>query len=168
MTARAPRPRFAELLAVLADHGVEFVVVGGTAAVLAGVWYATDDLDIVPDYEHGNLERLLAALAAVDGRHDDPAGRSILPDLDRLRSSRLSLFVTRLGRLDVLRAIGHDRRYADLLTRSALLDLDGLAVRSADLEALIEAKEVAGRPKDREHLLLLREALRLRGPGGGT
>jgi hypothetical protein len=162
MTERAPRPRFAELLAVLVEHEVAFVIVGGAAAVLAGVWYATDDLDIVPDYEPANLKRLVAALAALDGRHDDPAGRTILPDLARLRSSRMSLFVTRLGRLDVLRAVGREREYADLVPRSELLDLDGLAVRSASLELLIEAKEIAGRAKDREHLLLLREALRLR------
>lgn len=168
MTEREPRPRFAELLAVLVGHEVAFVIVGGAAAVLAGVWYATDDLDIVPDYEPANLERLVSALAALDGRHDDPAGRTIRPDLARLRASRLSLFVTRLGRLDVLRAIGRDREYADLVPRSDRLDLDGLAVRSANLETLIEAKEVAGRAKDREHLLLLREALRLRDLGPRT
>jgi hypothetical protein len=35
------------LLAVLCDSGVEFIIVGGVAAVLQGVPITTNDLDIV-------------------------------------------------------------------------------------------------------------------------
>ena len=156
------RTRFADLLKTLVDHGVEFVVVGGGAAVLAGAWYSTDDLDIVPSYERANLERLVTALGKLNARYLDFAGRTIEPDLAKLESFRLNLIQTELGRLGVLRAIGHDRRYADLLSRSREVELAGFVVLAADLEVLIEAKEVAGREKDRAHLPILREALRLR------
>lgn len=156
------RPQFAELLATLVRHHVDFVVVGGAAAVLAGVWQATDDLDVVPSLDRGNLERLLAALVELEAIYADPAGRTIRPDLDKLAGSRMSLLRTRLGRLDLIRSIGHDRDYGALLDRSSLVALDGTPVRTLDLETLIEAKEVAGRDKDREHLLRLREALRLK------
>ncbi len=57
-----PAPRFKDALDVLARHGVEFVVVGGVAAVLAGAPISTFDLDIVPARSPANLARLLSAL----------------------------------------------------------------------------------------------------------
>jgi hypothetical protein len=153
--------RFAELLAALAERNVDFVLVGGGAAVLAGAWLATEDLDIVPDFAEANLERLLAALDDLAAVYLDPAGREIRPDLDKLRSFHLSLLRTRLGRLDVLREVGSGLDYAALAARAVDYDLGAVRVRAADLETLIAAKEVAGREKDRAHLPILREALRL-------
>lgn len=40
-------PRFAELVALLAEHGVEFIIVGGAAAVLQGASLTTFDLDVL-------------------------------------------------------------------------------------------------------------------------
>lgn len=154
--------RFAELLAVLAQHDVRFVIVGGVAAALAGATYATEDVDIVPSLAVDNLERLHSALISLDARYFDPAGRTILPDPRRLREHRMSLLVTRLGRLDVLHAIEPSRGYDELLPRSSCLQIGAAEVRSIDLETLIEAKQRADRPKDRIHLLLLRETLRLK------
>jgi hypothetical protein len=153
---------FPELLAGLVRHGVDFVIVGGVAAALRGAVYRTDDLDIVPDLGGENLARLLLALDALDARYLDPAGRVLRPNAQRLRENRLNLLVTTLGRLDVLRAVEPARDYAALLPHSTLLELGPHSVRVLSLEALIEAKEHAGREKDRLHLLLLREALRLR------
>jgi hypothetical protein len=39
-------PKLRELLAVLAGHEVELIVVGGGAAVLEGAGLMTDDLDV--------------------------------------------------------------------------------------------------------------------------
>ena len=39
-------PKLRELLAALAGHEVEFIVVGGVAAVLEGAGLMTDDLDV--------------------------------------------------------------------------------------------------------------------------
>jgi hypothetical protein len=41
------------------------------------------------------------------------------------------------------------------------MEVEGVTLRVLSLEALIEAKEVAGRDQDRGHLVILREALRL-------
>jgi predicted nucleotidyltransferase len=158
----APAPtRFAELLAELIERGVDFVLVGGAAAVLAGAGIATEDLDIVPDLAEENLERLAAALAALDAVYADPAGREIRPDSGKLRSFRLSLLRTRLGRLDVLREIGDGLDYMALVGRSVEYDLGAVRVRAADLATLIAAKEAANRDKDRAQLPVLRETLRL-------
>jgi predicted nucleotidyltransferase len=154
-------PQFAELLQTLTEHGVAFVLVGGGAAVLAGAWQSTDDLDIVPDLTEPNLGRLLAALEAIDAVYLDPSGRTIRPDRSRLQTFRINLLRTRLGRLDVLREIGDHLGFAELLSRSVVYDLGPARVRAADLETLIAAKEIAGREKDRAHLAVLRETLRL-------
>lgn len=53
---------FAALLRRLGDNGVEFIVVGGAAAIAHGSARLTQDLDIVYDRSAENLERLVAAL----------------------------------------------------------------------------------------------------------
>jgi hypothetical protein len=50
------------LLEVLADAGVEFVVVGGIALVLRGSGRVTVDVDLCYARDRANLRRLAAAL----------------------------------------------------------------------------------------------------------
>lgn len=154
--------RFADLLRALVADDVAFVVVGAGAAVLDGAPMTTFDLDVVFDPATDNLERLLAALAQLDARYWDPAGRDLRPDLDRLRTQRLHLLETRHGRLDLLREIGHAQGWAEVRARSHDVALGELRVRVLDLDAVIESKEAAGRAKDLAALPLLRETLRLR------
>ena len=59
-----------ELLRVLREHHVDFLVIGGVAVAAHGYVRATKDVDIVPAPERANLERLLAALRALDARPD--------------------------------------------------------------------------------------------------
>ncbi len=157
-----PHQNFAELLRLLTDHEVEFVVVGAVAAVLEGAPMTTFDLDVVVEPSEQNHTRLLAALAAAEAVYLDPAGRRVAPDASRLRTRRLHLLETRHGRLDLLREIGAGMGWSTVLTRSHAVEAGGLSVRVLDLDALIEAKEAAGRDKDRAALPLLRETLRLR------
>ena len=79
----AADPRFAELLRELHDHGVEFVVVGGVAAVLEGAPLSTFDLDIVPRWSPENLDRLALVLndefaAAMDDDLNTPQALAAL------------------------------------------------------------------------------------------
>ena len=104
-------PRFAELLAALFDHGVEFIVVGGVAAVLEGAPISTFDLDIVPRWSPENLDRLAGALEALDALY---RGRDIRPTRERLESPGHHLLETRLGALDVLGTVSPSRRFEDL------------------------------------------------------
>jgi nitroreductase len=55
---------FGALLAALGDCKVEYIVVGGAAAIAHGSARLTQDLDIVYRRTPGNLDRLVAALAA--------------------------------------------------------------------------------------------------------
>jgi hypothetical protein len=153
-------PRFKEALEVLARHDVDFVVVGGVAAVLGGAPIATFDLDIVHARTAANLDRLREALDALDARYRDPAGRLLRPDRSGLAGPGHHLLLTRCGPLDLLGAIGQGRTYDDLLPDAPVVALGGLAVRVLGLAALIRSKEEVGRDKDRAVLELLRETLR--------
>lgn len=55
---------FDSLLRALAGHGVQFIVVGGAAAIAHGSSRLTQDLDIVCERSPANMDRLVAALAA--------------------------------------------------------------------------------------------------------
>ena len=56
------------MLAVLNEHGVRFVLVGGFAAVIHGSPYLTTDVDVVPEWSKENLERMSAALESMHAR----------------------------------------------------------------------------------------------------
>ncbi|MEO8314041.1 MAG: hypothetical protein ABI645_04525 [Pseudomonadota bacterium] len=58
----------AELLALLLDSSVEFVLVSGGAAVIHGAPVTTQDIDIVRNRESANIDLLLQTLAALDAR----------------------------------------------------------------------------------------------------
>jgi hypothetical protein len=153
---------YLELLRVLAVHGVEFVVVGGVAAVLEGVPISTLDLDVVASLEPSNRERLMAALTDLEARYLDPARRDLRPTVERLRGEGSHLFSTAAGRLGVLGKIGKGWRYEDLLERSRRASLKGMEILVLELAALVEVKELTGRDKDRAALPILRRALEIR------
>ena len=157
--AASTASKFLGILKVLTTHEVDFIIVGGVAGVLAGAPLVTFDIDIVFDLSPANIERLLTVLHELNAHYRDPAGRTLQPDAVKLETLRMNLFDTDLGELDVLRSIGHDLMYSDLLTRSHDYHVSGLRVRAIDLPTLIEAKEIAGRPKDHQALLFLRETL---------
>jgi hypothetical protein len=144
------------LLRVLAEHEVEFLVVGGVCALIHGAPVSTFDLDIVPERSEQNVARLLRALTSVDAVHRDLAGRSIAPDTSRLRGPGHNLFMTRSGPLDILGTIGRGRDFSALASRSRPIDLgDGLRIRVLDLDALIDVKREVGREKDLATLPIL-------------
>lgn len=153
---------FLELLTTLLDRQVNFLVVGATAAVLAGVPVTTFDLDVVIEPTGENQLRLFSLLEDLDTVYADPGGRRIRPTADRLRTHRNHLLNTRLGRLDVLTSIAPGWAWGDLLSRSQVIEVAGRNVRVLDLPAVIESKEAADRPRDRAALPQLRETLRLR------
>ena len=158
----ASKTEFLTLLRALDGHNVEFVVVGGVAAILEGTPIYTVDLDVVYRVEPANLERLLAALSGLEATYRDPAGRIIKPDLNRLATNRMSLMKTSAGDLDAMREIAPGWRFEDLVERSHRVEVFGMNLRVLDLAAVIESKEAADRPKDRAVLFVLRNTLEMR------
>ena len=111
---------YVQLLRLLTGAGVEFVVVGGTAAVLHGASMATYDLDVLMPFTPDDCARLLQGVAAVrllaclsSQRLQSlgPARRSLgetlqqhLDGLD-LRGASSAVDVIRSGRLAALVAL---------------------------------------------------------------
>lgn len=151
--------RFDEALELLTRHGVEFIVVDGIAAILQGSPLTTQDVDVLYQTGQANLRRLAGALDEMDAAYADPAGRTLHPDVDRLTSTRVHLLNTRYGRVDLMRTVGHDLTYEELLDRTRELEIGASLVRVLELEAIIETKEQADRPKDRYQLPFLRQLL---------
>jgi len=143
-----------ELLRVLLDHRVRFIVVGGAAAVLQGVPINTLDLDIVYDRAADNIANLGAALVNLDAvfRTDS---RRLRPNESHLLSSGHKLLQTRLGVLDVLATIEDETGYADLLPHAEEIALGELRPLVLSLDRLIEVKRKLTRPKDQLMLLQL-------------
>lgn len=160
--AESPSRRFLGLIRALLRHKVDFIVVGGVAALLEGAPIVTLDLDVLFDRAPENVVRLLAALQDLHARYRDPAGRHIEPDVEKLATLRMHLLRTDLGPLDVLGVIGSGLTYQDLLGRTLEHDLQGTRVRVLDLAAVIETKEQANRDKDRAALPVLRQTLLLK------
>lgn len=157
------KPKYFELLRILAkDYEVDFVIVGGVAAILEGAPITTLDLDVVYDREPPNLERLANALQSVNAQYRDPAGRRILPDIRRLGSFRMNLLQTDLGPFDALAVIGDGLSYRDLLDSAIQYRLDDFQIQVLGLAKVIELKEFANRDKDRMALPTLRRTLELK------
>ena len=97
-----------ELIAALAEAGVDHVLIGGFAVGAHGFPRATKDVDIVPAPDASNLERLAAVLRAVEARHHglgdfDPSEFPFDPlDPAQLAEGGNFVLMTRLGRLDVM------------------------------------------------------------------
>ena len=151
--------RFADILRLLATHEVDFIVVGMTAGILHGAPVTTVDLDVVHRRSPENVARLLRVLGQLEAvyRHDP---RNLRPQESHLRGPGHQLLATTHGDLDCLGAIDQDRGYEELRDQTEEMCLEGgLTIRVLSLEALIEAKERAGRPKDLAALPVLRATL---------
>jgi hypothetical protein len=153
-------PDFLALLEALAEHQVDFIVVGGVCAVLHGAPVATFDLDVVHARAPENLGRLLTALHALDAYYREQPERKLRPTLSHLASSGHQLLLTRSGPLDLLGTIGEDLAYEDLLAQTTELAIsERLRVRLLNLETLIAIKEEMAREKDQAVLPTLRRTL---------
>ena len=146
--AAANQLRPPELLGALAEHGGEFVVIGGFALAPHGYVRATKDVDIVPAPERANLRRLAAALRHLDAEVDigdiDPEELRIEPDQDGLAAGGNWVFQTRFGRLDVMQDVPGLRGYEQLRERA--IEVNG--VLYPGYEDLISMKAAAGREED--------------------
>lgn len=150
------------ILRVLSRNEVEFIVVGGVAAILEGAPVSTLDLDIMHRRTDENHIRLLNALGELNARYRDLAGRRIVPDTGKLRTFHLHRLVTDSGPLDILTEIGPGLAWEDLIGRTVIYEVADVSVRVLTLEAVIESKEHANRDKDQAALNVLRRTLQLK------
>lgn len=151
------------LLRRLAEHDVEFILVGGVAATVHGSARLTSDLDVVYARTAGNIDRLASALAPLTpSLRGAPAGLPFRLDSATVRRGLNFTLTTTLGDIDLLGEIAGGGGYAGLLPDTREIDVFGIRCRCLTLDRLIEVKRAAGRPKDLEVVAEL-EALREEG-----
>ncbi|MDJ0768999.1 MAG: hypothetical protein QNJ12_09400 [Ilumatobacter sp.] len=146
------------IFGVLAEHDVDYVLIGGLAAVLRGSTAMTNDADIVPAHEPGNLERLSAALVDLRARlrvEDTPSGIEFDPHPALIASMAMLNTTTRCGDLDLTFAPPALDDYGSLVENSDVFDIEGRLVRVAALADIIRSKQASGRAKDRATLPVL-------------
>lgn len=152
------RPRSADLDALieaLVQAGVEFIVIGGAAAVLHGAPTTTWDLDIVHRRSAENIDLLQQLLEELHAVVRDPAGRELRPRREHLEAEGQLQLLTDLGPMDLLGILHDGRDYDQLLGHSQTVGDETLTIRVLDLPTLIEVKAGAGRAKDRLLLPIL-------------
>ncbi len=157
----SPPSDLTTLLAKLAASGVDFVLVGGLAAVAQGAPVTTFDINIVHDREPNNVDRLLGFLTGVNTRYRGrPGGQPMPASRTALLGPGHSLFMTDLGPLDVLGQIENGLGYPDLVNDSVQIDLHGHTVQVLRLAAIVRNKRNSSHPKDQQALPVLEDALR--------
>lgn len=130
----------------LAEHEVEYLLLGKMAAIIQGYPDTTQDADLFVEKSVGNGKRLTAALRELGFKFSPEEQAEIEngKDFVQLRSGPFDL--------DVVHAPDGIERYDDARQRG--LEVDGFPVCS--IQDIIESKRRAGRSKDRETLPRLR------------
>jgi predicted nucleotidyltransferase len=157
--------RTPELLRLLLDSRVEFVLIGGVAAIAHGSATFTQDCDITAPFTEDNLTRLMAALRPYQPRYALAMPKRPVTESPAVLSKNRNLYLlTDLGRLDILAEVPPVGAYAEVAARAISLDIYGRSCRVISLDDLIAIKRYLGRDKDR---LVERELLALRNPPRG-
>jgi predicted nucleotidyltransferase len=151
---------FHRLLNLLAEHEVEFIIIGGVAAVVHGSSRLTQDLDIVYHRTSKNLERLAAALQGTSPYlRGAPPGLPFEWSAATLSAGLNFTLETSLGQIDLLGTIAGGSQYDSLIEQTIEIEVFDVRCRCLSLDALIQAKRAAGRPKDFEAIAELEAIL---------
>jgi hypothetical protein len=140
------------ILRALADHGVEYIVIGGVAVQTHGHPRTTQDLDLVPEPSPANLERLRAALVSLAAR---PVG-ALAADTISIPATGVLELDTDAGGVDVHLDPPGAAPYAELRRRGLHVHVE-VDVLVAGRDDLIAMKHASGRPIDRSDILALTE-----------
>lgn len=148
---------------ILNEELVEYIVVGGFAAVIHGSSLPTQDIDVLPARSTGNFDRLSRALKRMKAQirtAGDPLPAPLDGPFLANMSSILNL-VTEFGELDLTFApSGELDGFDGWKAHAVVVEIaEGLPVVVAALDDVIASKRAANRPKDQMALPYL-ESLR--------
>ncbi|MFT4029893.1 MAG: hypothetical protein QM675_08450 [Protaetiibacter sp.] len=160
-----PELDVATILGTLRRHDVRYVLIGGLATIHWGSPFLTWDVDITPERDLENLDRLSAALTELGARvraGDETfefahTGRS-------LADAGVWNLRTPYGDLDISFVPNGTTGFDDLDRDASAESIHGVEVRIASLADVIRSKQAANRPKDQRVLPTLREILASRNP----
>jgi len=139
---------FSRLLDRLASSGLDFVIVGGYAAVTYGSSMVTRDLDICTDLSNETIEKLRRILADWNPRHRMTPDK--LPFLEFPLSGPVhNLYLqTDVGVIDILSSILGVGDFPRLRQSAEDIQIGDHVFHIIALDDLISSKEALGREKD--------------------
>ena len=153
--------RFEELIPTLSAAGVEFILIGGLAAIVHSSSRATYDVDIVYRRSPENMERLCRILALHSPRlRGAPPGLPFVLDVKTMAFGLNFTLTTALGDLDLFGEIPGGGNYDQLLPETEECEIFGHVCRVVSLDTLLRLKRSTGRAKDLEATAELEEIKR--------
>jgi len=150
------------LLKGLNEAGIEYIVVGGLAAVIQGAPVTTFDLDIVHRRTVENVQKLMKFLKSVDAIHRRPDDKIVHPNETDLIGTGHLLLTTDLGPLDVLAMIEKEQGFDELMPATIEIDYKDHKTHVLSLETLVDLKRESEIPEDQYRLQVYKETLRLK------
>ena len=143
------------ILKRLSEHGVDYVLVGAFAAMGHGTMIVTHDVDICAPLVRPNLDRIVAALGDLNPYFRFRPSTARLPLYDdpaRLVGFKNIYLITDWGTLEILGEMPDLADYGTIAMKAVEADFGSFKCKMIDLDSLIAAKKIAGRPKDLAHL----------------
>lgn len=140
------------IIAALSEHGVDFVVIGGLAAIAHGAQRTTRDCDVLIDPSAKNCRRAIAALADLAAEEFLPqSGRWVRIDATAAPGWLLKqprFFDTDAGGIDICNAMKGVPSWPDVSKGSIEVEVLGHSFRVLDKDTFIRSKLAAGREQD--------------------
>ncbi len=138
---------FQDFLRALWQQEVRYVLVGGYSVILHGYSRTTGDLDVWVEKSAVNYQRLVNAFSAFGMPLFDMSARNFLsnPAMDVFTFGRQPVAIDVITQLKGL-------EFAEAFKAATAIEVDGLPVRLIQYQHLIQAKEAAGRPRDKNDL----------------
>jgi hypothetical protein len=156
------------ILSGLTVAEVEFVLIGGLAAIAHGSARMTYDADVCYHRTPENIERLCHAVAGWSPRlRGAPEGLPFHFDPATVKSGLNFTLSTDLGSLDLLGEVSGLGFYPDVLRAAESHPAYGVELMVLSIDGLLRAKRAAGRRKDLEAIVELEALQELRRRGGG-
>ena len=146
---------FHDILRALHDNGVRYVLVGGVAVVLHGFARFTKDLDLVVDLHPEEARRAIQTLLDCGLRPRVPVNAFDFadPEVRRQWADEKNMLVFQMVdetdlRRNVDLFITQPMDFDRLWEASKVVELEGVTIRVASLDHLIELKKSVARPQD--------------------
>ena len=145
------------VLAALAEHRVEYALLGGAAMALHGFPRMTKDIDLLLPRDPRNNARLIKALKALG----TDLALDQIPDKKTLDAGFSTSAEGELG-IDIL-FVAASKDFEAYRKHIVTRELEGVQVRVLDIDGMLMSKQT-GRPEDIPDAQRL---ARLKGPAGG-
>jgi len=158
-------PSYQEIFKNLAEDKVRYLVVGGTAVVFSGYARMTMDLDLLPDLESENLEKMISILDRLGYKPNITVPITAILDKEKReiwqREKGMKVFMLYhpedlLNKVDIL--VFHPIDFEEAYNRRQRVITDeNYEIPVVSIEDLINLKRIAGRSQDLHDIRVLQK-----------